>query len=39
MMHKKSEHNADFSLLEKEINQLVYRLYGLTEEEIRIVEK
>ncbi|MGV7929270.1 MAG: TaqI-like C-terminal specificity domain-containing protein [Spirochaetota bacterium] len=31
--------NADTSVLEKEIDWLVYRLYGLTEEEIRIVER
>ncbi|MDP1622794.1 MAG: Eco57I restriction-modification methylase domain-containing protein [Bacteroidales bacterium] len=35
---KKSEPNADTSSLEKEIDQLVYELYGLTEEEINIVE-
>ena len=29
---------ADTSKLEAEIDQLVYQLYGLTEEEIRIVE-
>jgi hypothetical protein len=29
---------ADTSKLEKEIDQLVYQLYGLTEEEIKIVE-
>jgi len=29
---------ADTSAFEKEINQLVYDLYGLTEEEIKIVE-
>jgi adenine-specific DNA-methyltransferase len=31
-------HNADVSALEKEIDQIVYRLYGLTEEEIGVVE-
>jgi hypothetical protein len=30
---------ADTSALEHEIDRLVYRLYGLTEEEIRIIEK
>ena len=35
---KKSDHAADTSLLEAEIDRLVYELYGLTEEEIRIVE-
>jgi hypothetical protein len=29
---------ADISALEKEIDKLVYELYGLTEDEIRIVE-
>lgn len=35
---KKSNLNSDTSTLEKEIDQLVYDLYGLTEEEIKIVE-
>jgi adenine-specific DNA-methyltransferase len=35
---KKQNPEADTSQLEKEIDQLVYKLYGLTEEEIRIVE-
>ncbi|MBW6479642.1 MAG: Eco57I restriction-modification methylase domain-containing protein [Bacteroidales bacterium] len=35
---KKSNPSADTSALENEIDQLVYELYGLTEEEIRIVE-
>ncbi|MCU0446760.1 MAG: N-6 DNA methylase [Microscillaceae bacterium] len=35
---KKTNPNADTSALEKEIDQLVYELYGLTEEEIRLVE-
>jgi hypothetical protein len=35
---KKANSNADTSVLEKEIDQLVYELYGLTEEEIAIVE-
>ncbi len=30
--------NANTSALEQEINQLVYALYGLTKEEIAIVE-
>lgn len=30
--------DASRSALEKEIDQLVYQLYGLTEEEIAIVE-
>ena len=29
---------ADTSILEKEIDTVVYNLYGLTEEEIRVVE-
>jgi hypothetical protein len=36
---KKQNRNQDTSLLEKEIDQIVYELYGLTEEEIKIVEK
>jgi hypothetical protein len=35
---KKSNPSADTSALEAEIDRLVYELYGLTEEEIRIVE-
>jgi len=35
---KKHKPKADTSKLEAEIDQLVYKLYGLTEEEIRIVE-
>ncbi len=35
---KKKEPNADTSALEAEINKLVYALYGLTPEEIAIVE-
>jgi hypothetical protein len=35
---KRANPQADTSELEREIDQLVYRLYGLTEEEIRIVE-
>ncbi len=30
--------NADTSALEKQIDEMVYKLYGLTEEEIEIVE-
>jgi adenine-specific DNA-methyltransferase len=36
---KKANSNADTISLEKEIDQLVYELYGLTEEEIAIVER
>ena len=35
---KKNNASADTSALESEIDRLVYQLYGLTEEEIRIVE-
>jgi hypothetical protein len=35
---KKSDPKADTTTLEKAIDQLVYQLYGLTEEEIKIVE-
>ena len=35
---KKSDPNANTTALEREIDQLVYRLYGLNEEEIKIVE-
>jgi hypothetical protein len=35
---KKSDSTADTTALEKEIDQMVYALYGLTEEEIKIVE-
>lgn len=35
---KKQDPNADTSALENEIDQLVYELYGLTEEEISIIE-
>jgi type II restriction/modification system DNA methylase subunit YeeA len=35
---KKLEPTADTTVLEKEIDQLIYQLYDLTEEEIKIVE-
>jgi hypothetical protein len=35
---KKADPNADTSELEAEIDQLVYKLYGLTEDEIAVVE-
>jgi len=35
---KKSDPHADTSALENEIDQLVYELYGLTEEERKVVE-
>ncbi|MGQ9846779.1 MAG: restriction endonuclease, partial [Bacteroidales bacterium] len=36
---KKQNPQADTSHWEREIDRLVYKLYDLTEEEIRIVEK
>ena len=36
---KRNNPNADTSSLEQQIDHLVYELYGLTEEEIRIVEE
>ena len=36
---KKIDSNSNTSTLEKEIDQLVYALYGLTEEEITIIEQ
>jgi len=35
---KRQNPNADTSSLEKEIDQIVYQLYGLTDEEIGIIE-
>lgn len=35
---KRQDKTTNTSHWEKEIDQLVYRLYGLTDEEIRIVE-
>ncbi|MCS7011019.1 MAG: hypothetical protein NZL98_06600, partial [Anaerolineales bacterium] len=35
---KRADPNADVTALEREIDQHVYRLYGLTPEEIKIVE-
>ncbi len=35
---KKSNPQADTTELEREIDLLVYQLYGLTEEEIKIIE-
>ena len=37
LIAKKSDPKADTTALEKEIDQLVYQLYGLTEEEIKTV--
>ena len=39
MEEKKYNPSADTSALESEIDRLVYQLYGLTEEEIKIVEQ
>ncbi len=36
---KKSEPNTDTGVLENEIDQLVYQLYGLTEEETKLIEQ
>ena len=38
LLAKKENPQADTSVLESEIDRLVYELYGLTEEEIKIVE-
>ncbi len=38
LISKKSNSDADTNTLETEIDQLVYQLYGLTDEEIKIVE-
>lgn len=35
MSAKKSDPSADTSALEAEIDQMIYKLYGLTEKEIR----
>ncbi len=35
---KKKDPAADTGKWEKEIDEMVYKLYGLTEEEIKIVE-
>jgi len=38
LLFKARDSNTDISSLESEIDQLVYELYGLTEDEIKIVE-
>jgi len=38
LIAKKQDPNADTNALEREIDQLVYALYGLTEKEIQIIE-
>ena len=35
---KKKDISADTSTLENQIDQLVYKLYDLTEEELKIIE-
>jgi len=35
---KTKDSNADTSALEKQIDEMVYKLYGLTEDEIKIIE-
>ena len=35
---KQSDAEADRSALEREIDELVYALYGLTKEEVKLVE-
>jgi len=35
---KKQNRDADTTLLEREIDRLVYKLYDLTEEEINLIE-
>ena len=35
---KSKKQNKDTTALEAEVDRMVYELYGLTEEEIRIVE-
>ncbi|WP_260439130.1 hypothetical protein [Flavobacterium branchiophilum] len=39
LITKKDNPSADTSALEREIDLMVYELYGLSEEEIAIVEK
>jgi hypothetical protein len=36
---KENDHQADISILEKEIDNLVYQLYELTPEEIKLIEQ
>ena len=36
---KKANPQSDISILEKQIDEIVYRIYGLTAEEIKILEK
>lgn len=39
LFEKKKSQKSDTSIVENQIDKLVYKLYGLTEEEIRIVEE
>ncbi len=39
LITKKKNAHADTSLVEEQIDQLIYKLYGLTQEEIDIIEK
>jgi hypothetical protein len=39
LLAKAKDNDADVATLESEIDQLVYQLYGLTEDEIKIVEQ
>ena len=36
---KKNDPEYDIAIYEKQIDQLVYKIYGLDEEEIKIVEE
>ncbi|HRI28348.1 MAG TPA: hypothetical protein PK715_09870 [Chitinophagales bacterium] len=38
IQEKANNHQADTAAIENQIDQLVYQLYGLTEEEINIIE-
>ena len=38
LLAKENNHDAEASAMEAEIDQIVYKLYGLTPEEIKIVE-
>ena len=39
LMQKKDNHQVDTKSLESEIDAMIYKLYELTEEEIKIVEQ
>ncbi len=39
LIEKSKNHDTDVSSLESEIDRLVYQIYGLTEEEIKIIEQ